>query len=246
MWRALLLLCVLGAPAALASEPASSSSSSAPAAADGVPPALSGLSVAADNPAAAPVVSVAVEPADAEVTVWWRGTGTEWTAIATTRPGAFRLARLPEGVQHKGFAFFVEASAGGHSIRTGTRASPIEVPPAIEGNLDRLERDERDAAAFVGPHPAFVMIALGIGIVAGAGAGAFGWDLQVVQRRRTAVDDALAAGPTDEERAGLEVERRGLDNAALQDTVATAVLGSVAGVGLVTGVTLLVIGAVEQ
>jgi hypothetical protein len=211
-----------------------------------VPPGLSGLSVAADNPAAAPVVSLTVEPVDAEVTVWWRATGAEWTAIATSRPGAFRLARLPDGVQQKGFSFFVEANAGGHTARTGSRASPIEVPPAVEGNVERFDRDARDAAAFAGPHPAFVMIALGTGIVAGAGAGAFAWDLQVVQRRTIVVDDALAANPTGDERAGLEAERRGLDNAALQDTVAVAVLGSVAGVALVTGVTLLVICAVEQ
>lgn len=240
--RVLALLCVLGAPA-LATEPDTVEAS---AVTTSTAPLLSGLVVAADNPAAAPVVSFTVEPVDAEVTVWWRASGSDWTGIATTRPGAFRFARLPDGVQQKGFAFFVEATVDGQEARTGTRASPIEVPPAVEGNLERVDRDARDAAAVVGPHPAFVMIALGTGVIAGAGAGAFGWDLQIVQRRLADVDAALAAGPDADTRQTLQAERTALDNAALQDTVAVAVLGSVAGVALVTGVTLLMIGAVEQ
>jgi hypothetical protein len=238
----LALLCVLGAPA-LATEPDTVEASSV---ATSTAPLLSGLAVAADNPAAAPVVSFTIEPVDAEATVWWRAPGLDWTAITTTRSGAFRFARLPEGVQQKGFAFFVEATAGGQQARTGTRASPIEVPPAVEGNLERVARDARDAAAFVGPHPAFVMIALGTGVVAGAGAGAFGWDLQIVQRRLAGVDAALSAGPDADTRQALRAERTALGHAVLQDTVAVAVLGTVAGVALVTGVTLLVIGAVEQ
>lgn len=236
------------APVPAAEPPAPAEPASSPPVENARPaPRIEDLAVAADNPVAAPVISMHVEPVDSVVTLWWRAPGGAWASLDLAGSGGpLRLARLPDGVQRRGFEFYVDVVGNDRRGRFGSRSAPVEVEPAVEGNRDRATRDARDAAAFAGPHPALVMMALGTGVLAGAGAGAFGYDLHLVQTRLAAVDAALAAGPPDGERAALTTERTGLEQARLQDTTATVLLGVVGGVALATGVTLLIIGAVEQ
>ncbi len=225
-----------------------------------VGPTVGALEVAADNPDAAPVISLTIDRAVGAgvATVWWRASGTTavgadgggptWTKMAMAGgPSGLKLARLPDGVQRAGFSFYVEATDDRGGLTTfGSRAAPITVEPAVEGNADRLRNDARDENAIVGPHPAFVMIALSAGVLAGAGAGIFAYDLSIVNGQLADVDAELADNPSASRRAALEASRASFADAALQDTTAAVLLGVVAGVALVTGTTLLVVGAVEQ
>jgi hypothetical protein len=211
---------------------------------------LDGLNVASDNPAAAPVVTATLVngSASAVVTLWWRSGAEEWQSRAmASGPTGLCLTRLPDGLQLTGFSFFVVATDGaGASAAVGSRAAPMEIPPASEGNAVRVARDARDADALVGPHPAFVMMALGTGVLAGAGAGVFGYDLAIVNSRLTETEAELAGGPSASRRAELVAEQGSLSKAAVQDTIATVLFGVVSGVAVVTGAVLLVVGAVEQ
>ena len=211
---------------------------------------LDALNVASDNPAAAPVVTATLVngSASAVVTLWWRSGAEEWQAKPmASGPTGLCLTRLPDGLQLTGFSFFVIAADGaGGSAAVGSRATPIEVPPASEGNALRVARDARDADALVGPHPAFVMMALGAGVLAGGGAGVFGYDLAIVNSRLTKTEAELASSPSASRRAELLAEQGSLGQAAVQDTIATVLFGVVSGVAVVTGVVLLVVGAVEQ
>ena len=226
-------------PASVASSPTSAS-----------PFQLEGVTVASDNPLAAPVVTATLlhGAGTATATLWFRSGAEEWKSTPmASGPTGLCLVRLPDGLQLTGFSFFVEAKDGaGGSAAAGSRASPIDVPPATEGNAERVTRDARDAGAMVGPHPAFVMMALGAGVLAGAGAGVFGYDLAVVNSRLAATDAELAANPTAARRAELLGEQDSLGKAAVQDTVATVIFGVVAGVAVVTGSALLVVAAIEQ
>jgi len=205
------------------------------------------INVASDNPDVAPVVTLTLRGTGV-ATLWWRAGAGDWQATTMmTGPSGLSLARLPDGVQRQGFSFFVEASGpAGAAATFASRAAPIDVAPAVEGNADRVARNARDENARRGPHPAFVMIALGTGVLAGAGAGAFGYDLAIVNNRLTETDAELATGPPSDREAALRSTRAALETAALQDTIAATTLGVVAGVAIVSGVALFTIGAVEQ
>jgi hypothetical protein len=213
-------------------------------------PTVRSLEVAADNPDAAPVVSLVLDDAvgGGNAALWWRADGGAWASLPMAGgPSGLKLARLPDGTQRSGFSFYIEASDDrGGMTAFGTRAAPISVAAAVEGNADRLRNNARDENAVVGPHPAFVMMALGVGVLAGAGAGVFAYDLSIVNARLADVEERLADNPSDGSRASLEASRSSFQDAALQDTTAAILLGVVAGVAIATGTTLLVVGALEQ
>ena len=217
---------------------------------DSVPPTINDLAIASDNPAVAPIITVSIRDAGGidSATVHFRVKGGAWKAVplvgGTT---AMRIARLPDGTQKDGFDFFVEVKdTSGNVSTSGSKNEPLAVPPAAEGNIARVEGADRDASAIAGPHPGWVMLAMGTGVLAGAGAAIFGYDLGIVQARSETVKEQLAGNVSAARRKELEANQKQLQDAITQDTAVTAILGVIGGAALATGITLLVVGAVEQ
>ena len=210
-------------------------------------PIIQDLAAAASDPQIAPLISATIVDHGtgvAQATVFYRLTGeTDWKNMVMTggSSGLF-LARLPEGSQHSGFSFYVEAVdvAGNPPTRIGSAEEPTQVPPATESTADALSR----AAAADVPmhlHPAWVMLGFGVGVVGSATSAIFILDLVTTFRGIERIDNEL-------DRVGLAAQRREeleQDRAAWQDAqTSDIVVGSVAGVigiaGLATGVGLLI------
>ena len=109
----------------------------------------------------------------------------------------------------------------------GSPEEPYRIEAAAEGTMDRLEREQEEAA--MGPvHPAWMMLSLGGGVLATAFAGVFVLDLITLQGRLATETDP--------------VTRLELEEAILGDAVISSVVGVVAVAGLATGIGLLVDG----
>jgi hypothetical protein len=81
-------------------------------------------------------------------------------------------------------------------------------------------------------HPSLVMLAFGTGVVGLAGGGIFLLDRSTVERRLVDVRSSE--------------EQKRLQDAGVQDVAAAVVLGVVGGVGVATGVTLLMISLANE
>ena len=104
---------------------------------DTSPPTITDITIASDNPAAAPVISanVADDVGVVSAVCWWRTPSSTWQRSALAGSGAFRLVRLPDGVQQQGFDTWLEVTdAAGNVATAGTSAAPMTVGPAVEGN----------------------------------------------------------------------------------------------------------------
>ena len=213
-------------------------------------PQVLDVSIAADNPLVAPVVTALLldNVGVASAVAHWRVAGGTWQE----RPlvggsGQLFIARLPDGVQKTGFVLWLEVKdAANNGVRIGSDAAPLEVPAAIEGNVERVERQEAADSAFRGPHPAWVMLALGAGIAGTASAGIFVYDLSVLGKKAELVDTLLDSDLSAKRRTELEATEVQLDEAILQDQVLVGILGVIGGAALATGVVLLTVSAIEQ
>ena len=217
--------------------------------ADTNPPTIAELAIASDNPRSAPVISANVfdDVAVGSAVCWWRTPAGEWQQTALSGTGRFRLVRLPDGVQTQGFDTYLEVTdASGNITTAGTRGSPLTIPRAVEGNAERIKKQTADERAIVGPHPAWIMLALGVGVAAGGGEGIFAYDLSLTNTRVARNDEALDGALNDERRAALETEQTALHKVQTQDLAAASILGVVAAAGVVTGVVLLVIAVGAQ
>ncbi len=208
------------------------------------------VSIAADNPKVAPVITASLKDnvGVQSAVAWWRVAGQPWQSVPFIAAGPMFMARLPAGTQTTGFSVWMEIKdAAGNVSRVGAEAAPLEVPPALEGNRERVERQAEADVAFAGPHPAWVMLAIGTGIAATAGAGIFVYDLNVLAQRGEQVDDLLADDDiSDTRRVELEATRVAIDRTVTQDTAITATLAVIGGVALATGAVLLTVAAIEQ
>ena len=210
---------------------------------------IDGLTVASDNPGVPPVVTATLVNAGvaARAVVWWHVPGEDWQSTPmSVGPSGLGLARLPDGLQQQGFSFYVEVTDAGATSAVGSRGSPMAMPAATEGNVARVAAKNVATIERIGPDPAIIMVTLVAGVLVGAGAGIFGYDLSIVNGRSAAVDAELAQSPAAARRAALVGERKELEKAAGQDAVATVVFSVVGGAALVTGVVMLIVGAVEQ
>jgi hypothetical protein len=217
---------------------------------DAAAPIVVEVAIAADNPAAAPLVTARVDD-DVEVAsavAHWRVEGSAWQETPLQGGGRMLIGRLPDGPQRTGFGVWVEVKdAAGNVARVGSEAEPLDVAAAVEGNADRLAHQAAADTAFRGPHPAWVMLALGTGIAATAGAGVFVYDLNVLSQKTALVDDLLAGDDISDRRRGeLESTRTALEKAAVQDQALVATLGVLGGAALATGAVLLTVSALEQ
>lgn len=201
-------------------------------------PIIEDVAVAASSPSTAPMVTAVitddwsgVEKAD----VYFRRPGASTYEKTPLHPGTGGLfiGRLPDGTQTTGFEYYVEVwdAANNGPTRTGTPEEPLQVQPAAEGTVARLER-EQDQAALGPVHPAWMMLSLGGGVLAAAASGVFWLDFMNLQAER--------ATETNPERQTI------LDQALLGDMVIGSVLGVVATAGIATGVGLLVYSALEE
>lgn len=247
---ALLALAVATSAQAQAPTTTTTPTTTATTTADAVQPEVLDISIAADNPLAAPVLQLTVKDnvGVASVVAHWRVEGSPWQETPFVGGGPMYMARLPDGPQKVGFGVWIEAKdAAGNVARVGSEAAPLEVAAAVEGNNDRVARQAAADAAFRGPHPAWVMLALGSGIAAGAGAGVFVYDLNVLGHKRELVNDLLDSNDlSDKRRAELEATGTAIDKAVLQDQALVGTLGVLAGAALATGVVLLTVSAIEQ
>jgi hypothetical protein len=228
-----------------------------PAPSDVDPPLIADVAAAASNPMAAPVVTVMISDRGSgvgEATVFFRAPAGAWqkAPLAGGTTGMF-IARLPEGLQTTGFDYYVEATdvSGNGPARIASPEQPIRVPGATEEpTLVRVERQKQDAQTAAAPraqiHPGWMMLSLGVGVLAGAGAGAYGLDLVQTQRRLDDNDEQLADNALSDARRQVLTETKvGLQEAAVQDTIITSILGVVAVAGVVTGAVLVVVSAAE-
>lgn len=210
---------------------------------------IDGLTVASDNPVVPPVVTATLVSASAaaRAVVWWHAPGDDWQSTPmSVGPSGLALARLPDGLQQQGFSFYVEVTDAGATSAVGSRGSPMAMPAATEGNVARVAAADALRVERIGPDPAIIMVTLVAGVLVGAGAGIFGYDMSIVNGRTAAVDAELAQSPAAARRSALVGERKELEQAAGQDAIATVVLSVVGGAALVTGVVMLIMGAVEQ
>ncbi len=212
--------------------------------ADTNPPTIADMSIAADNPRAAPVISANVydDVTVGSAIVWWRTPGGEWQQSPLMGTGRFRLLRLPDGVQTEGFDCYLEVIDGAGNVATaGTRTSPLAIARAVEGNALRVKNQLADEGAIAGPHPGWIMLSLGVGVAAGAGAGIFAYDYGLTNTRLDGIDEQLSGNISDTRRGELERSQSALEKVKTQDVAAAAILGVVAAAGVVTGVVLLVL-----
>lgn len=215
---------------------------------DSAAPTISNFSVAADNPDAAPVISIAVRDnvGVTSAVCHWQAPGSSWQATPMAGT-SFRIARLPEGTQTTGFNVYVEVTdAAGNISRAGSADQPIAVARALRGNLARVNAEKAAAEHVEGPHPAWVALALGVGVVGAGGAGIFGYDLALTGTRLTAIEDELGGSVSSTRRAALERSQTALQQVQVQDATGLVVLGVVGVAGLVTGTTLLVMAVAAQ
>ena len=221
------------------------------------PPIIEDVAAASSNPQAPPMITVLMSD---------RGSGVGTSAVlfrplgpSATTNGAWQkaelkggtsglfIARLPEGLQHSGFDYYIEATdiAGNGPARIGSPDVPIRVERATVSTLERIER-QRVVEPDPKIHPAFLMLSLGVGVLSGAGAGAFALDLAGTNDRLAEVRTQLARPDnSDQRRNDLLASKASLDNAAVGDTVISSVLGIVAAAGLATGITLVVFSSIE-
>lgn len=201
-------------------------------------PLIEDVAVAAANPATPPMITAVITDdwsGVEEASVYYRPIGDDEfqkVPLHAGRGGLF-VARLPDGVQRRGFAYYVEvydAAKNGPALM-GTAEQPFIIPAASEGTPARLER-ERSRAELGPVHPAFMMLSLGTGLLAGAGAGVF-W-----------LDYAKVSGQLKTEPAGPR--RQELEEANVGNVAIGGVLSVIAGAALVTGVGLLVYAALEE
>jgi hypothetical protein len=246
-----LLLALLSTQAPSAPPSAVSSTDAPPveAPSDAESPNIEDLAVAAANPAAPPMIT-AVFSDDASgvklAEVFFRKPGDasyEKAEFAAGQSGIF-IARLPDGLQRSGFEYYVEVvdAAGNPPSRLGSADRPLVVNGATESTAARLERRAIEERIEPSIHPGWTMLALGVGVAAGAGAGVFAYDWNVTRGRIDAVDEVLAANPSD---VAAQDQRAALQNAQLLDGTIGALLGVVGAAGLAIGVTMVVLSAVE-
>jgi hypothetical protein len=220
---------------------------------DSEPPLIEDIAAASANPATAPVVTVMMSDRGSGVgdaAVVYRAAGASaWERVplvgGSQDGSSLFIARLPDGLQRSGFAYYVEASdrAGNGPVRIGSAEEPIVVDKASEPTRARLERE---AIAQTAPEPlrvppAFIMLGYGVGILGTAGAAGYLIDLGISQRRLETVEDELTTSDlTDARRRALTRAAAGYENAIIYDTAISAVLGVVGVAGLVTGTALLI------
>ncbi|MDP2341567.1 MAG: hypothetical protein Q8O67_11445 [Deltaproteobacteria bacterium] len=224
--------------------------------ADTEPPVVIDLSIAADNPRSAPIVTTMLSDnvGVAGAIVHWRLAGAPGEPVSPWREavlvggsGPLRIARLPDGPQRTGFMLWIEAKdAAGNVARVASEHAPLTVQAATEGNQVRVEREAADDDDGKGPDPGWVMLAMATGIGASAGAGIFAYDLSVISQRTEQVDGLLRDDISTARRTELEGVQDELRTVFIQDAAAAATLGAIGAAALVTGVTLLVFAAVEQ
>lgn len=247
------------AAAAAAQEPASTEASPTPptttpaattTAPDTRPPQVLDLSIASDNPLSAPVITLMIKDdvGVANVVCHWRvGAGAWQDTPMNGGSGQLFIAVLPDGTQETGFSLWVEAhDAANNFAHVASDVTPLVVAAAVEGNAERVERQELEAQKVNGPHPAWVMLALGTGIATGAAAGVFVYDLSLIGKRQEIVDGLLAQDISAARRAELEDTKVGLDEAVLQDGALVGTLGVISAAALTTGVVLLTVAALEE
>ena len=252
LWPSLLFSAALWAPSAVADDVSVAvPAASTPAPTDTEGPSVVDLSIAADNPDAAPVVTTMLKDnvGVASAVVHWRVPGQPWQQTPLQGgTGPLRIARLPDGPQRTGFSAWIEAKDGaGNVTRVASEGAPLEVVAAVEGNSERVSRQTADDEAIRGPHPAWVMLAMATGIAGTAGAGVFVYDINIINKRSDEVAVLLDdGGISASRRAELEGTQLELQRVLTQDTAIAATLGVIGAAALVTGVTLLVFAAVEQ
>ena len=252
--RFVVVVCLLLALPAFADEPAmvaeDPTTSTAPEFKDTAGPVVIDLSIAADNPASAPVVTTMLrdDVGVASAVVHWRTKGQPWQqAVLVGGTGPLRIARLPDGPQRTGFSMWIEAKDdAGNMTHVASEHAPLEIKAAVEGNSQRVTRETAAADVVRGPDPGWVMLALATGIAAGAGSGIFFYDMNVIATRSDQVNKLLGDDVSAARRQELEGARDELQTGFIQDAVVATTLGVVGVAGLVTGVTLLVFAAAEQ
>ena len=215
-------------------------------------PLVRDLLIAADNPQAAPVVTAQISDPQGVATAavhWQAPDASQWEVTPMVGgSGSTRIARLTDGAQLSGFSLWIEATDGaGHVTRVGSKATPLLIPPAVEGNAGRVTRQNAQQPGVQGPDPAWVMLTLGTGIAASAAAAVFGVDLNIIGRRIDTVDDLLLdTSISTRRRTELEDTRVQLETAFAQDAAVAATLGIIGVAGLGAGVTLLIFASIEQ
>ncbi len=205
---------------------------------DTTPPLIEDLAVASQSPGVAPMITAIITDdwsGVEDAAVYYRplaGGAYKKVQLVAGRGGVF-VARLPDGTQLDGFAYYVEVfdAAGNGPARMGSPEQPFTVVPAVEGTSARLEREQLRAE--IGPvHPAFMVLSLGGGILAAAGAGVFWLDY-------ANINGQLATEPPG-------ARRKELEDAALGDVAIAGVLSVVAVAALASGVGLLIYAALEE
>lgn len=218
---------------------------------DHEPPVIEDLAVAAINPDAPPMFTAiftddysGVERAE----VYFRTpSATTYSVVAfTPGQGGLFLARLPDGVQKEGFAYYVEVwdAARNGPTRLGSPEAPLSVAPAVESTTARMAREERARNAGK-VHPGIVMGVMGAGIVLGAASGLFWYDLANVVEPAIAAREAelASAALSESRRAELEASRDSLLRSRSDDLLAGSLLAAGGGVALISGVVLLAVSA---
>lgn len=218
------------------------------------PPLIEDLAVAAANPSAPPMITAVFSDDSSGVRLaeaFFRAPGAAVYEKVEFSPGegGIFIARLPDGLQRTGFEYYVEVhdAAGNPPARLGSADRPLAVRAATETTAERLARQSAEDEVHHGIHPGWTMLALGAGVAAAAASGWFWLDFATVVTPQIAKLDAQLADAslTPGTRAALEEQRRAYGNAQVIDAATGSVLGVVAVAGLATGITLLVLGAVE-
>ncbi len=214
-------------------------------------PFVMDLSIAADNPDAAPVVTAMLKDnvGVAAALVHWQVAGQPWQeTVLVGGKGPLRIARLPDGPQRTGFSLWIEAKdAAGNITRVASEHSPLEVKAAVEGNSERIAHQDVIEPVKGGSDPVWIMVALGAGVVSTATASVAAYDLGLNFKKSDEVlvlldDDTISA----KRRRELERTQTELGQVELQDGAVAITLGAVGAAAVVTGVTLLILAAAEQ
>lgn len=257
-WLVTLVLCSLSSAVALAEDlefvgdgeikaleeveeaPAEEEAAPAPSAGarDTEPPRIEDIAVAAANPNMAPMVTAVITDDYSGVDralFFYRLTGENEFKKAVLVPGAGGLfiARLPDGVQLKGFDYYVEVydAANAAPSRIGSADVPLFVPAASGGTTLSSTYVEDE---FEGAHPGWVMLSIGSGMVLSAASGWFFYDLGTVVL--PALKEAEGKQLDDQSEAALR-------NSLVGDVLMGSALATLGVAALGTGVVLMALSS---
>lgn len=210
----------------------------APTSRDAEPPRIEDIAVAAANPNMAPMITAVITDDFSGVDralFFYRITGENEFKKAVLVPGAGGLfiARLPDGVQNKGFDYYVEVydAANQPPARIGSADMPLFVPAAIAGTTLSSSYVEDE---FTGVHPGWIMLSIGSGMVLTAASGWFFYDL------------ATVVLPTLENVKGQELEpgaEAALRNSLVGDVLMGSALAAIGVGALGTGMVLMALSS---